>query len=143
MTQLALFDSILGGLILSASALLLLFGIGKLSGISGIFYGLKNYGLNKIATSSEHWRLVFIIGLVISPFFASLFGFSLPSSIDVSWLAIVTGGLLVGIGTRVGSGCTSGHGICGIGRLSVRSIVATLTFMITAVITVFIVNYIH
>jgi len=138
MTELAIFDSILGGLILSTSALLLLFGIGKLSGISGIFYGLKN-----MATSAEYWRLLFIIGLVISPFFAGLFGFSLPSNIDVSWPAIIFGGLLVGIGTRVGSGCTSGHGICGIGRLSLRSIVATLIFMSTAVITVFIVNSIR
>lgn len=135
MTPLTLFDSILGGLILSISALLLLFGIGKISGISGIFYGLKN-----TRSSGEYWRVLFIIGLVISPLFASLFGFSLPTSIDVSWPAIIIGGLLVGIGTRVGSGCTSGHGICGIGRLSARSLVATIIFMSTAVITVFIVN---
>ncbi len=135
MTQLTPFDSILGGLILSISALLLLFGIGKISGISGIFYGLKS-----TRSSGAYWRVLFIIGLVISPLFASLFGFSLPSSIDVSWPAIIIGGLLVGIGTRVGSGCTSGHGICGIGRLSVRSLVATIIFMSTAVITVFIVN---
>jgi len=135
MTPLTLFDSILGGIILSISALLLLFGIGKISGISGIFYGLKN-----TPSSGEYWRVLFIIGLVISPLFAILFGFSLPSSIDVSWPAIIIGGLLVGIGTRVGSGCTSGHGICGIGRLSARSLVATIIFMSTAVITVFIVN---
>jgi len=135
MTELALFDSILGGLILSSSALLLLFGIGKVCGISGIFYGLKN-----LHSSGEYWRIMFILGLIISPFFAALFGFSLPSSIDVSWPAIIVGGLLVGIGSRVGSGCTSGHGICGIGRLSARSIIATITFMSTAMITVFIVN---
>ncbi|MDX2321561.1 MAG: YeeE/YedE thiosulfate transporter family protein [Moritella sp.] len=135
MTELTLLDSILGGLVLSIAALLMLFGIGKLSGISGIFYGLKNS-----RAPSEYWRILFIIGLVISPFFAALLGFSLPSSIDVSWAAIIIGGLLVGIGTRVGSGCTSGHGICGIGRLSARSLVATIIFMSTAVITVFVVN---
>ncbi|GIC79539.1 YeeE/YedE family protein [Moritella sp. F3] len=135
MTQLTLLDSILGGVILSIAALFLLFGIGKLSGISGIFYGLKN-----TRTSGEYWRVLFVLGLVISPFFAALFGFSLPSSIDVIWPAIIVGGLLVGIGTRVGSGCTSGHGICGIGRLSARSLAATITFMSTAVITVFFVN---
>lgn len=135
MTQLTLLDSILGGVILSIAALFLLFGIGKLSGISGIFYGLNN-----TRTSGEYWRVLFVLGLVISPFFAALLGVSLPSSIDVSWPAIIVGGLLVGIGTRVGSGCTSGHGICGIGRLSARSLAATITFMSTAVITVFFVN---
>ncbi|WP_392339913.1 YeeE/YedE family protein [Moritella marina] len=135
MTQLTLLDSIFGGLVLSIAALFMLFGIGKLSGISGIFYNLKNS-----KSPSEHWRIVFILGLVISPFFAHFLGFSLPSSIDVSWPAIIIGGLLVGFGTRMGSGCTSGHGICGIGRLSMRSVVATIIFMSTGLITVFIVN---
>lgn len=135
MTQLTLLDSIFGGLVLSIAALCMLFGIGKLSGISGILYNLKNS-----KSPSEHWRIVFTLGLVISPFFAHFLGFSLPSSIDVSWPAIIIGGLLVGFGTRIGSGCTSGHGICGIGRLSMRSVVATITFMSTGIITVFIVN---
>lgn len=138
MTELTLFDSILGGLILSIAALFLLFGNGKISGISGIFYGLKD-----VNSSGEYWRVLFVIGLIVSPFVADLFGFSLPNNIDISWPAIVIGGLFVGVGTRVGSGCTSGHGICGIGRLSTRSLVATIIFMSTAIITVFVVNSIR
>lgn len=135
MTTFTLYDSMLGGFILAIAALILLFSLGKISGISGIFYNLKN-----LKSPSEYWRGLFILGLVISPFFADFLGFSLPSSIDVSWPAIIIGGLLVGIGSRLGSGCTSGHGICGIGRLSARSLVATIIFMSTAGITVFIVN---
>lgn len=138
MTQLTLLDSILGGFVLSISALILLFATGKIAGISGILYGLRN-----VRSSGEYWRVLFVTGLIISPFAADLFGFTLPSNIDVSWPAIILGGLLVGIGTRVGSGCTSGHGICGIGRLSFRSLIATITFMGTAVITVLIVNSIN
>lgn len=137
MEQLTLISSIIGGLILAISALALLFFNGKIAGISGIFSGLSQVHLSK-----EYWQISFILGLIISPFFSAMLGFHLPTQIDLSWEAISIGGLLVGLGTKLGSGCTSGHGICGIGRLSIRSIVATVTFMVTAIITVFLLKFV-
>lgn len=137
MEQLTLMSSVFGGLVLAASALTLLFFNGKIAGVSGILYGLC-----KIPSPSEYWRIAFIFGLIISPFFSALIGFNLPDKIDVSWSAISVGGLLVGLGTQLGSGCTSGHGICGIGRLSSRSIIATSIFMVTAIITVFLLKFV-
>ena len=89
------------------------------------------------------WRLFFIIGLIIGPIILKLFnyqdlGFEIPHT---NILLIIIGGLLVGYGTQLGSGCTSGHGICGIGRLSVRSITATFTFILTGIITVLLLRF--
>ncbi|WP_298771346.1 YeeE/YedE thiosulfate transporter family protein [uncultured Shewanella sp.] len=137
MEQLTLFSSIVGGLILATSALFLLFFNGKIAGISGILYGLT-----KVHLSKEYWQVSFILGLIVSPFFSAMLGFHLPTQIDLSWEAMSIGGLLVGLGTKLGSGCTSGHGICGIGRLSIRSIIATSIFMLTAMFTVFLLKFV-
>ncbi|WP_299493343.1 YeeE/YedE family protein [uncultured Shewanella sp.] len=137
MEQLTWLSAILGGLTLSVSALALLYFNGRITGVSGILYGSFSVSLSK-----EYWRIFFIIGLIISPFFSAILGFHLPTQIDLSWEAIAIGGFLVGLGTQLGSGCTSGHGICGIGRLSIRSIIATSIFMITAMITVFILKWV-
>ncbi|MCL1124623.1 YeeE/YedE family protein [Shewanella surugensis] len=137
MEQLTLMNSVIGGLILAASALTLLFFTGRITGVSGILHGLW-----QTTFSIEYWRITFILGLIISPFFSAIIGFNLPDQIDMSWSAISAGGLLVGLGTRVGSGCTSGHGICGIGRLSLRSIVATSMFITTAMITVLLLKFV-
>ncbi|CAH0537784.1 YeeE/YedE family protein [Vibrio marisflavi] len=128
--------ALIGGLLIGAAALLLLVFHGKVLGISGIVS--NSFTVNK-ATS---WRRFFLIGLAISPFFISDDIAALPTQISISWPEIVLGGFLVGFGTKMGSGCTSGHGVCGIGRLSIRSIVATCTFVFTAVVVVFFTRHI-
>lgn len=125
-----------GALIGVASAMFVLFN-GRIAGITGILGGLLRPKLRDIG-----WRLAFIIGLVAAPFIWLLFA-PLPAiQIDASNNLLAIAGLIVGIGTRYGSGCTSGHGVCGISRLSPRSIVATLAFMATGVITVYIVRHV-
>ena len=127
-----------GGLLIGVSTSLLLLLNGRIAGISGILGELLHPRRNDIA-----WRLLFIAGLIISPLAYQLLH-ALP---DTKMMAgngtIVIAGLLVGIGTRYAAGCTSGHGICGISRLSPRSIVATLVFMLSAGITVFIARHIQ
>jgi uncharacterized protein len=126
-------SGLVGGLIIGLAATLLLLLNGRISGISGIVGGLltpKN--------SDVGWRVVFVVGLVLGGFVYMLAtGGPLIVSMQASLPVLVVAGLLVGFGTRLGSGCTSGHGICGIARLSRRSIAATLVFMGVAVITVF------
>jgi uncharacterized protein len=119
-----------GGLIgLSAAFLMLL--TGRIAGVSGILGGLLSPG-----TSDKDWRTAFIAGLILAPLIASLIGFELPSPKMPSWVIVIAAGLVVGFGTRLGGGCTSGHGICGIARLSTRSITATAIFMFTAIVVV-------
>ncbi len=111
---------------------------GRIAGISGIFGGL----LGRLSPSELDWRLSFVFGLLAGGLLLGLF---LPSGFAVtvprSPLAIVAAGVIVGFGTRLGSGCTSGHGVCGISRLSPRSVVATLTFMGTGALTAAIVTH--
>lgn len=122
----------IGGVLIGLSAVLLMFSTGRTAGISGIFGGLLN-----MQGDDKGWRIAFIAGLILAPMIAGLVGYGMaPPSLPASWAVIVAGGLLVGFGTRLGGGCTSGHGICGIGQLSPRSIVATIVFMVTAVATV-------
>ena len=128
-------EPLIGGIILGFSALLLLFVNGRIAGISGIV----SQSLSLRADSA--WRWIFILGLIIGPFLLSDTKFTLPV-IDSSWWMIVVGGLLVGFGSVYGSGCTSGHGICGIGRMSKRSIFSVIVFMATAAVTVFIIRHV-
>ncbi|MDJ0035956.1 YeeE/YedE family protein [Pantoea allii] len=124
-------QSLAGGLLIGAAAGMLVLCCGRIAGISGILGGLL-----KRRSSDKPWRLAFIAGLVMSPLVYQRFS-ALPSiEIDASWGRLVLAGLLVGLGTRLGSGCTSGHGVCGLSRLSPRSLVATLVFMLTAMLTV-------
>ncbi len=129
--------STLGGLLIGLSAALVLFGLGRIAGISGIFGGLLFPKAGDIG-----WRAAFMAGLVfggavMSALYPALFAAS-PSSLFVVGAA----GVLVGIGTRMGSGCTSGHGVCGISRGALRSIAATMTFMATGMLTVFVVRHV-
>ncbi len=124
----------IGGLIIGASALLLFLFNGRIAGISGIFSRLI------FEPKKEIWQFYFLIGLLVGPFLVISLGFSLPSEISISWPHLLIGGFLVGLGSKIGSGCTSGHGICGIGRGSMRSIVATLIFMLSAFLTVWVVH---
>ena len=121
-----------GGFIGIAVSILLLFN-GKVLGVSGILGELLNHPLSK-----NNWRLFFVIGLLISPFIYNIF-YQLPTiEMTSNNLLIIVGGLLVGLGSRLGSGCTSGHGVCGVARLSVRSLIATTTFILFGVLTVYV-----
>jgi uncharacterized membrane protein YedE/YeeE len=122
----------IGGGLIGLSAALLMLLTGWIAGVSGIFGGCLGLGM-----SDKGWRIAFIAGLILAPLIASLIGFVVPSpQMPVSWSVIIVAGLLVGFGARLGGGCTSGHGICGIARLSVRSITATAIFMFTAIVVV-------
>lgn len=126
--------SLFGGMLLGVSTTLLLLLNGKIAGISGILGGLFTPKAQDTA-----WRWLFIIGLVVGGVFGvRLFAAEVPLQYSSSTGMLIIAGLLVGLGTRLGNGCTSGHGICGIGRLSLRSIVATGIFMLVAGITVFV-----
>jgi uncharacterized membrane protein YedE/YeeE len=119
-----------GGLLIGLSSILLLLTLGRIAGISGIIWGA-------LSDPDRSWRWQFVSGLVAGAFaIHALTGRPIPAPSDAPLFMAVIAGILVGIGTRVGSGCTSGHGVCGIGRRSVRSIIATCTFMATGVVTV-------
>ena len=118
------FLSLIGGLIIGVAASLFVLVNGRVAGISGILGGLLRPG-----DGDATWRLAFVLGLVAAPLVYRLVSALPEASIDTGWPAIVVAGLLVGLGTRYASGCTSGHGVCGISRLSRRSLVATLIFM--------------
>jgi uncharacterized membrane protein YedE/YeeE len=122
----------IGGALIGLSSVLLMLLTGRIAGISGIFGGLLN-----VRAGDKGWRIAFIAGLILAPLLAGWIGYGMPMpQLPASWTVIIAGGLLVGFGTRMGDGCTSGHGICGIARLSGRSIAATFIFMLTAVATV-------
>ena len=131
-------SGLIGGLLIGlAGALMMLFN-GQIAGISGIVGSM----LAKKA-SEVGWRAVFVVGLLLGAFTYTLVtGGAIPVTIEASLPVMVVAGLLVGFGTRLGSGCTSGHGISGIARFSKRSIVATLVFMGTAIITVFVTHHV-
>ncbi|WP_375321130.1 YeeE/YedE family protein [Aliivibrio logei] len=126
--------SLFGGILLGVSATLLLLLNGKIAGISGVLTGVimpKN--------QDYVWRVLFIVGMICGGVIGTYFlGAEVPSEYSTTPGLLIIAGILVGIGTRLGNGCTSGHGICGIGRLSIRSITATAIFMCVAAITVFI-----
>ncbi|MBY7895855.1 YeeE/YedE family protein [Vibrio fluvialis] len=127
-------ESLLGGVLLGISATVMLLMNGKIAGISGILTGLLTPKSRDFA-----WRLLFAVGMASGGVLGVLAcGSHIPTEFDSSTLLLAVAGLLVGIGTRLGNGCTSGHGICGIGRLSKRSIVATCVFMVVAAVTVFV-----
>jgi len=129
--------SLLGGMILGVAAALYVLLHGRILGISGIVSGLLHPKLTDTA-----WRLSLVLGLITAPFLGALFFGIFPIvEIDSSWLAIGIAGFLVGLGAQYGSGCTSGHGICGLSRLSPRSLVATLAFMSAGFIMVFVLRH--
>lgn len=125
-----------GGMLIGLAAALFVLLNGRIAGISGILGGLMRPAGGDIA-----WRAAFIVGLVAAPLVYLLFAALPRPQIDASYGALVAAGLLVGIGTRYGSGCTSGHGVCGLARLSPRSLVATLAFMGAGFVTVFVARH--
>lgn len=138
MHNLTPFSGLLGGAMIGLAAAMLMLLTGRIAGISGIFGGLLTSGAN-----DRGWRIAFIAGLIAAPLLSSFFtGAALPSpAMPASLIMIVVAGLLVGFGSRMGGGCTSGHGVCGTARLSTRSLVATAVFMATAIITVAVVRH--
>lgn len=127
----------LGGMAIGAAALILMAGIGRIAGISGILSEILARGGDPAKDDDRFWRLAFVIGLVAGAGIADR-AIGNPAPIfDLGWPGLVLAGLLVGLGTGLGKGCTSGHGICGLARLSARSLVATLVFMAVAMIVVF------
>lgn len=125
--------SLTGGLIIGLAAAVLVLFNGRIAGISGIFGGLLSLPRN-----DSGWRLAFVAGLIIAPVVAGLLGKPAIADIEANWGVILVAGFLVGLGTRYASGCTSGHGVCGLSRGSLRSLVATLTFMAAGFLTVFV-----
>lgn len=128
--------ALVGGAIIGLAAALLLLFNGRIAGISGILGGLLRPG------PDARWQAAFIAGLVLAPAFWALAGTLPPMRIEADTPALVAAGLLVGIGTRYGSGCTSGHGVCGLSRLSPRSLVATLCFMGSGFAMVFLLRHV-
>lgn len=125
------FSAFSGGILIGISVILFFISTGRLAGISGI--------VNSTLTNTRNWlsNFLFLIGLVLGPtFYIFILNNDIPFFMTSSLPLIIIGGILVGFGTKIGSGCTSGHGICGISRFSIRSIVATITFIILAMITV-------
>ena len=134
------FASLIGGTLIGASAALLLLGNGRIAGISGIVGGLLMSEVKK-KTEGEGWRALFLIGIVFGAWLAVQTGFGCGVECSAGWPTIVVAGLLVGFGTRMGGGCTSGHGVCGLARFSKRSLAATVTFMAAGMATVFVLRH--
>ena len=124
-----------GGLILGLGALWLLYSLGRIAGISGIAWGA-------LAGPDQGWRWLFLAGLLGGGAVTHwLFKMPLPAESTASSGLLISSGLLVGFGTRFGGGCTSGHGVCGMGRRSPRSVIATLIFMMSGMLTVYVVRH--
>lgn len=128
----------IGGALIGLSAVLLMMSTGRIAGISGIFSGLLNW-----RGEDKGWRIAFLAGLILTPVLAGVIGYGMAQpGLPSNWAVIIVAGLLVGFGTRLGGGCTSGHGICGIARISPRSVTATIVFMVMAIVTVAITRHV-
>lgn len=128
----------LGGALIGLSAVWLMASAGRIAGISGILGGAF-----EASKGDKFWRLTFLAGLLIGPLLVGLFKAELlRADFPVSGPLLIIGGICVGVGTQLGNGCTSGHGVCGNARLSIRSLIATLTFMVTGIMTVFIMRHV-
>ena len=127
-----------GGALIGLAAALLMLSTGRIAGISGIVGGLIGWNM-----PDRDWRIAFTVGLILAPLSGSLVGYAVAEpQMPASWAVIVIAGLLVGFGTRLGGGCTSGHGVCGVARLSPRSLTATAVFMVVAIIVVAITRHV-
>ena len=129
-------SALIGGAVIGAAAAAFIVLNGRIAGVSGILGGLLRPARGDIA-----WRAAFVAGLVAAPLAYGVFAVLPEIRVDAGSAVLVAAGLLVGIGTRYGSGCTSGHGVCGISRLSPRSIIATLVFMAAGFATVFVARH--
>lgn len=128
--------SLAGGVVIGLSAAMFVLFNGRIAGISGVLGGLL-----RPARGDVSWRVAFLLGLIGAPLLYALFTEVPRPQIDAGYAGLIAAGLLVGIGTRFGSGCSSGHGVCGLSRLSPRSLVATVAFMVAGFATVFVVRH--
>ncbi|MGF1540217.1 MAG: YeeE/YedE family protein [Pleurocapsa sp.] len=136
MTEVNWIPAVIGGMLIGLSATILLAFDGRIAGISGMVNGAIKF------KPEENWRWLFIAGILGGAVLYEYVFASQPTPLSsLAPGAMIIGGFLVGIGTRMGNGCTSGHGVCGLGRLSFRSLVAVMTFMITAILTVFVTHH--
>ena len=131
-----LLNSLMGGILIGIAATIIFFVNGRIMGISGI--------LGNLITTKENdqkfWRIIFILGVLIGPLIFILLFKEIKSEMVANTTLLIISGFLVGLGTSLGNGCTSGHGICGLSRFSIRSIVATLVFVTSGMITVYLIN---
>ncbi len=131
-------SALIGGVLIGLSATLLLLFNGRIAGVSGILSGIFVQ-----PAGDRLWRLMFVVGMIMSGALYQFFGpGGFENSTEVSLLVLVIGAFLVGFGTRMGGGCTSGHGVCGIGFISLRSIVATCVFMAAGFVTVYVMRHV-
>ena len=138
MAEANILGGIVGGALIGLAAVLLLWFNGRIAGVSGILGGI----IAAQETGERFWRIAFVIGLIIgAAIYAALRG-GLPLELQASNVTLVAAGLFVGFGTRLGSGCTSGHGVCGLARRSPRSLLATMTFMLFGVLTVYLTRHV-
>lgn len=144
MSEFTPFTSALGGMLIGLSAVLTMGLLGRIAGISGMIGGLlPPYSGGAAAAGERGWRLAFLAGMIASPLVLLVATGSLPEiEVPVSLPMLAVGGLIAGVGVSYANGCPSGHGVCGMARLSVRSIAATLTFMATTAVTVFLVRHV-
>lgn len=129
------YSALAGGALIGLASAMLILGIGRVAGMSGIIGGLFS------GYHTEQWRWYFLTGLLVSPWLYQVFKVLPVIQVSSNIPVLVVAGLLVGIGTRYGSGCTSGHGVCGLSQLSLRSLVATGSFMVVGFATVYIVKH--
>lgn len=140
MTEFAPWAGLAGGLLIGLASVVLLAGIGRIAGVSTILASVFLPG----AAGDKAWRVAFIVGLPLGAALVTLAGYKNWNTIALpaGYAGTVAAGLLVGLGTAMGTGCTSGHGICGLARFSQRSLAATLMFMATAGLTVFVIRHV-
>jgi len=133
LTEFTPWMSLAGGVLIGISAILLMAFHGRIAGMTGILSGVI-----PPVSSDWEWRAAFLFGAILAPVIYVFSGGQIAFAVPVSSAALIIGGVIVGVGVFFGSGCTSGHGVCGIARFSPRSIVATIVFMIAAIVTVYI-----
>lgn len=136
-SQFTPWQALTGGMMIGLAAAILMAFNGRILGISGITGTLLPW-----KSSESTWKMAFLVGLIASPMVWRAFQLLPSADVSASPILLVIAGLLVGFGTRLASGCTSGHGVCGLSRLSLRSLIATLSFMLTGVITVYITRHV-
>jgi len=130
-------QSLIGGLLIGLASVSMLYFVGRIAGISGIFGGIL-----QAKHGETQWRIIFVLGLLAGGLFMQFFQPELLEfKMERSNVAIIIAGVLVGVGARLGNGCTSGHGVCGIGRMSPRSMIAVVTFMTSGAATAYVVNH--
>tara|TARA_R110002096_G_scaffold257381_1_gene450824 strand:- start:154952 stop:155389 length:438 start_codon:yes stop_codon:yes gene_type:complete len=139
MTDFTPVSALIGGGLIGLSAVLVMLFYGRIAGISGLLGRLLPPW---VETSGNGWRAAFIVGIIISPFiYRAVTGEQIDHVVSSDKLVMIAAGLFVGFGTGLGSGCTSGHGVCGISRLSIRSVIATATFIAFGILTVFVIRH--